>query len=285
MKKIFEKTHIHPTFFLFLFYFVFTQNLTYFFTFITAVLTHEFGHYFIAKKRGYKLNNFYLTPYGACLNYKEKVFESKDEMLIALAGPSVNFLLSIFCVCLWWIFPDLYNFTYNFVFQSLMLGLVNLLPCYPLDGGRIVVGLFSQESERKKVIKVLKILNVVFATIFFALFILSCFINFNPSFALMGTFLLMGNLDWKEECKYQLAFIKNRAKNFSKPMFIYVYENVILMDLLRHLEQNKHTVFIVEFSNGKTKFVDENIVKALALNFPLNSSLAQILNKKGHKGF
>lgn len=280
MKKIFQKTHIHPTFFLLLFYLIFTKNLTYLITFISVVLTHEFGHYFVAKKRGYRLNSFYLTPYGACLNYQEKTFESKDEMLIACAGPFVNFVLCIVCISLWWIFPNLYNFSYDFVFQSLMLGLVNLLPCYPLDGGRIALGLFSQESERGKVVKILKALNIVFAIVFFICFILSCFVDFNPTFALMGVFLIMGNLDWDEEGKYQFAVIKNRAKNFSKPMFIYVFENAILKDLLRHLEENKHTIFVVEYSNGRTKFVDENVIKTLILKFPLTTSLAQIFRQE-----
>lgn len=280
MNKLLNKTHIHPTFFLFLIYFIFTQNLLHFLIFFIVVLTHEFGHFYVAKKRGYKLDNFYLAPYGACLNYKEKTFESRDEMLIAFAGPAVNFLLSIMIITLWWVFPATYNFTYDFVLNSLMLGLVNLLPCYPLDGGRIVVGFFSQEKERAKVISVLKILNYIFSAIFLLLFVLSCFINFNPSFALVGCFLLMGNFDSDKEGKYQFAIIKNRAKNFSKPMFIYVYENALLKDLVRHLEQNKHTIFVVEYSNRKTKFVDENIVKSLALNFSLNLTLAEIFKQE-----
>lgn len=279
MKTLFKKMHIHPTFFLFLIYFIFTQNLLHFLVFFLVVLTHELGHFYVAKQRGYKLDNFYLAPYGACLNYKEKTFESKDEMLIAFAGPAVNFLLSIILITLWWIFPVIYNFTYDFVFNSFMLGLINLLPCYPLDGGRIVVGFFSQGKERTKIIKVLRILNYIFSAIFLILFVVSCFINFNPSFALVGCFLLIGSIDTNEEGKYKFSIIKNRAKNFSKPMFVYVYENAVLKDLIRHLEQNKHTIFVVEYSNGKTKFIDENIVKSLALNFSLNLTISQIFKQ------
>lgn len=279
MRKIFEKSHIHPTFLIFLSYFIFSHNLPYFLTFLASVLTHEFGHYYVAKKRGYKLDNFYLAPYGACLNYKEKVFESRDELMIAFAGPCINLVLSVSFVCLWWIFPSLYNFTYDFVFQSVILALINLLPCYPLDGGRVMVGLFSQNSQRARVIKVLKVLNYIFSGVFFILFIASCFINFNPSFALIGGFLLMGNLDFNEEGKYQISIIKNRAKNFSKPMFIYVYEDVCIKELLCRIEQNKHTIFILELSEGKTQFLDENKVKALALAYPLTMSLGEIVKQ------
>lgn len=279
MKKFFQKTHIHPSFFLFVLYFIITGKITTFLCFFVAVLMHEFGHYFIAKKRGYKLDNFYLAPYGACLNYKDKVFESKDEILIAFAGPFVNFSLSILLVCVWWIFPVSYNVTYDFVFQSIMLGLINLLPCYPLDGGRIAVGLLSNSLSRNKSIKILKVLNIVFAIIFFVIFVVSCFINFNPSFALISAFLVLGNFEWGEEGKYKINIIKKRAKNFSKPMFIYVNDLVTLKELLRHLEQNKFTIFVVLFSNGKTKFVDEKLIQSLALNFPLTASLNQIFTQ------
>lgn len=261
-------------------YFIFTQNMIQFCNFLFVVLTHEFGHYIIAKKRGYKLDNFYLAPYGVSLNYREKAFDSRDEMLIALAGPVINLSLSVVFACLWWVMPVAYNFTYDFVFKSVMLALINLLPCYPLDGGRMVVGFFSQNCERKRVIRVLKILNYIFSGLFFILFVVSCFISFNPSFALIGGFLLMGNLDWNEEGVYRFKMIKNRAKNFSKPLFVYVYEDVFLKDLLNHLEENKHTIFIVEFAGGRTRFVDENLVKTLVLKFPLTYSIGQIFKQE-----
>lgn len=278
--NFFKKTHIHPTFIFLIFYLLFSRNLSGFLCFFLVLTSHEFGHYWVAKRMGYSLSDFYLTPFGACLNYKEKVFESHDEMLIAMAGPCANFALSIICVCLWWIFPTFYTISYNFVFQSIMLGLLNLLPCYPLDGGRLVVGATSQNIERKKVIKFIKILNYVFSAIFLTFFVISCFVNFNPTFALMGVFLIMGNLDWKEEGKYQIAIIKSRAKNFSKPMLIYVYESATLKELVAHLEQNKHTIFIVEFCNGKIKFIDENLVKSLVLAYPLTSNLAQVFKQE-----
>ena len=126
------------------------------------MLSHEFGHYWVAKKCGYRLNSFYIAPYGVNLNYKEKSFESKDEVCIAVAGPFVNIFLSLVIISIWWIFPAIYNYTNVIVEQSLMLGLFNLLPCYPLDGGRILIGILSQKIERRKAVKISYVFNFLF---------------------------------------------------------------------------------------------------------------------------
>ena len=242
-------------------------------------MSHELGHFLVAKKLGYKLNSFLIAPYGVCLNYKESAFEQKDEILIAFAGPFVNFVLSIICISLWWIFPVSYNFTYEFVFQSLMLGLFNLLPCYPLDGGRIFVGILSKNKTRSESIKITRIINVVFASILFALFFASFFYNFNPSLCFCGVFMILGLFDIQSECKYKpIAIYKKKTKNFSKPFFYMIDESVDIGQVLKKIELNKFTVFILQFQDGRVKMIDENKIKLLSIKYPLSTKLVDILN-------
>lgn len=232
----------------------------------------------MAKKLGYKLNSFFIAPYGVCLSYKESTFEQKDEILIAFAGPFVNFIICIICVSLWWIFPLTYNFTYEIVFQSIMLGLFNLLPCYPLDGGRIFVGIISKFYPRVKAVKVTMFINVIVAFILFVLFIISCFYNFNPSLCFCGVFLILGLFDSKEECRYQpIALYKKKTKNFSKPLFYTVDGKIELLQLLKKVELNRFTIFIIKSSDGRVKFIDEEKIKDLSIKYPLNITMDEIL--------
>lgn len=278
MGKRVVKNKIHFSFFLLFIWFVFTNNIASFITFCMVVLTHEFGHFIVAKKLGYKLDNFVIAPYGVCLNYKEKYFAIKDEILIALAGPLINIILSILCISFWWIFPEFYNFSYNFVFHSLILGLFNLLPCYPLDGGRLFVGITSIYLPRKKAIKATLIINLIIALFLFILFFISCFINFNPSLCLTAIFMIFSILENKNECKYQTRNLFNKKiKNYSKPVFFVVKEDEILNNLIKHIELNKFTIFIVLFSNNKIKLLDEQAVKTLSLAYPPDKKLREVL--------
>lgn len=280
-KQSLKKVPIHPTFVLFFLWFVLTKNISAFFIFATVILTHEFGHYIVAKKLGYKLDSFFIAPYGVSLNYKERAFDSKDEVLIALAGPAVNLCLSLVIVSLWWIAPDIYNYSHSFVMQSTMLGLFNLLPCYPLDGGRIMVGLLQNYISRERAVKLTSIFNFIFSFIMLLLFFISCFIDFNPSLCLFGCFLIMGIIDSKYESKYQpIALFKKQNKNFSKPIFLTVDCNTTILKLLRHIEINKMTIFVVTLKGDKVIFLDEGQVKKLSLKYPVNTSLEKILKQE-----
>ena len=140
--------------------------LNYFF----AILIHELGHYYTAKKLDYKLSKFSFSPYGVSLSYYNQTLENGDEIKVAVAGPIAN-LASAFCVVsLWWIFPNTYFFSESFVYISVLLALVNLLPAYPLDGGRMFICITSKFFSEKTAKKITVALNVCLACVFLVLF-------------------------------------------------------------------------------------------------------------------
>lgn len=278
-RRLHKALPIHYSFLIIFLWFVINRNLYGFAMFVTVVLSHELGHYFVAKKLGYCLDNFFIAPYGVCLNYKEKAFDCRDEVLIALAGPAVNLFLSLFTVSLWWIVPEIYAFTDQFVMQSSLLAFFNLLPCYPLDGGRIAAGVLSSHMPRKKAVKHILALNCFFSATLILLFVVTCFINFNPTLCIAGCFLALGALDGKTECHYRpMSELKKKVKNFSKPFLLSVNGGTTLSSLLRHIEPSRLTVFVVTLKN-KTIFLDEQKVKSLSLVYPIYFSLDQIFTQ------
>ena len=282
--KVLKKFSIHPTFFLLFLWFLINNNILSFLSFTFVVLCHELGHFWVSKKLGYKLNCFCITPHGVNLNYKEKNFENEDEIKIAAAGPIANFVLSILFLAIWWVCPVVYNFTYEIAMQSFLLGIFNLLPCYPLDGGRVFCGILSKQMQRKKAVKMTTILNYFFSSILFSLFVISCFYNFNPTFLLCGVFLLLSNLDMMQEGRYNPIYMFNKKiKNFSNPKFIFVNSKVSLSQLLKHIEIKKYTIFIVNFDDIKTRYIDENLVKKLSTKFALNTNLNEIFKTRQDK--
>jgi len=257
--RFLKKVPIHPTFYLFVLWFLFCGQMLEFFTFLLALSLHEFGHFFVAKKCGYSLDKFYIAPYGASLTYKERQFERSDEIKIALAGPCVNLLSAFFLIALWWVFPTSFSYTKLFVEECLILGAFNLLPAYPLDGGRVVVAVMSNKISREKAIKLLKICNVVFAVVCLMLFAVSMFHNFNPTLMLIGVFLILTVFDSEYVGKYNLSFVaKKKIKNFSKPKHLLVKEDVPVFAMLKKIESDSYIIFDIVTKDGKIEFMTEN---------------------------
>ncbi|MCM1324923.1 MAG: site-2 protease family protein, partial [Acetobacter sp.] len=257
LNKRLRRLPIHPSFILLFLWFVCTGNFQAFFIFVSVVLTHELGHYMVAKHLGYKLDAFFLAPYGVSLNYKEKAFNSSDEIKIALAGPAVNLTLAMLAIGVWWLFPVTYNYTQVFVEQSVMLALFNLIPAYPLDGGRLFVATVSERFSRKLAVKIISIANIVFTFIFIVLFIVSCAVNFNPIFALAAVFMLSGLMQTKYEARYEMVNLyKKQVKDFSHPLSLVVGSHATLASLVKHIQINKFTLFYI-VGEGRTRIVDE----------------------------
>lgn len=281
MQTKLKKLPIHPSFLLLFLWFVITRNFLGFAIFVGVVLTHELGHFWVAKKLGYKLDKFFIAPYGVSLNYQNQVFENSDELKIAVAGPLVNIMLSTLCVGLWWVFPESYNYSDVFVEQSLMLALFNLLPAYPMDGGRVMLSFLSKYMIREKAIKLLKIFNLIFAFIFLGLFVYSCTFDFNPTFALAFIFMITGILTSGREGRYKImALLKKKNKNFSRPFVMYISSSVTLGNALKYIQQNRYTVFYVDFQGEKTKVIDENLIMKLTNKFPLYMTFDEMFVKK-----
>ena len=279
--RILKSLPIHPLFYLLVLWFVCEGQFLEFFTFAIVLLLHEFGHFFVSKKCGYQLDRFYIAPYGACLSYKEKQFEQNDEIKIALAGPLANLVAVCIAVSLWWAFPVTYGYTKLFVEESLFLAITNLLPAYPLDGGRVVVALLSKRTKREKATKIVKGINIVLSILFLSFFILSFFVSFNPTFCLMSVFLFGGVFDDKFSAKYKLSFVlKKRIKNFSKPRHLLVKEDTKLVDVIKKIESDTYTIFDVLTKSGEVFFVTENQIFEHCIKNDLPSNISLLAKKR-----
>ncbi len=278
--RLLKKIPIHPTFFLLFIWFLISGKALEFFILFFVVLIHEGGHYMVAKKLKYKLSSFYLAPYGVALNYKEGKFLEMDEVKIALAGPMTNLCFSFMMVGLWWLFPTVYSYTLELASFSLMLGVFNLLPAYPLDGGRVLVSMLSEKMERKKALKISIIFNIVLCVLFFIGFVITCFVNYNPTLALMVVFLLGGIMESKFESKYERASVFNKKiKDFSPVKSLAVSDSVTLGELMKAIDASKLTLFYVIMEGGKTKVLTEKMVISLCMKNNLSVKLSELYLK------
>lgn len=275
--RLLKKIPVHPTFLLLFLWFVISGQALEFFILFFVVLVHEAGHYVVAKRLKYKLDSFYLAPYGVALNYKEQKFASNDEIKIALAGPACSLILSFALVGIWWLFPGIYGLTYEICNLSFFLALFNLLPAYPLDGGRVLVSALSEKMPRKKALKISMAANIVLCVVFLACFVITCFVDYNPTFALMVVFLLGGIMETKFEGKYQqMNLYSKKVKDFSHVKTLAVSDEVTLGELMRAIDTSKLTVFYILSQNGKTRMLTEKAVLSLCMKEPISRKIKEL---------
>ena len=263
-----KKYRIHPLFIAYVFLLVLIGQSLSVLWFFLAVILHELGHSFVAKKLGYKLDKLTIMPYGVCLNYNTKCFYGNDEIYIALAGPLVNLFLIILTVAFWWIFPITYNYTYLFCYANIMLFSFNFLPCYPLDGGRILVGLVSKKLQRKYAIKISIIFNIIISIIFVLIFIFGLFIGIkNFNLIIISLFLLGGILDPNNYSKYNLLEIKKKPVSLSNKAiavkFICVNSQMPIYKILPKMSRNKFNVIYIIMKNKTVKIINENSLEII----------------------
>ncbi len=259
------KIKFHPLFIVFGFLLIFFGWLELFLTYFLVMILHEYGHYFVARILGYKLNKIVFMPYGVSLNGQGNIFKRKDEILIALAGPLVNFFLAFLFIGLWWIFPLTYAYTFNFVLSNICLGLFNLIPIFPLDGGRLFVALLSNKIKRYKIVKGMKILSIIGSVSFLILFFISVFSQLNLTYFFISFFLMSSCFDGKNNYFYERCYLFSKDVN-NKPIEIKTYivnKAVPITSLTKYLTGN----FFVNFH-----VVDDNmkLIKVLTENDVLN---------------
>lgn len=253
-------------------------------SYVVAIVIHEFGHFFVAKRLGYALSRFSISPYGVALSYYQQNLNYADEIKIAFAGPLANLISVLFVLGFWWIFPSVYAFTESFVVVSTLLALFNLLPAYPMDGGRIFIGCASHFMSQEVARKITIVVNIVLSILFFALFVAFMFINFNPTYLLFVFFLVAGVLDLKSVTKFEkINIFCKKSKDFVRPTIFCVSKDVKLKELLGKMQTSKTCVFLLELENGKTIVLSEKAVIKLLLTNNYDATLYEVLEKSNKK--
>ena len=121
-----------------------------------VVFLHELGHSLMARHFGIRVLDITFWPLGGMARMSEIPENSKIEGLIAIAGPAVNFALAFLAapILIWrWAGghpPDsdaILLISGWFVGINLMLGGFNLLPAFPMDGGRVLRAFFGRNGD------------------------------------------------------------------------------------------------------------------------------------------
>lgn len=163
-----------------------------------CVTLHELGHALMAKKFRIKTASITLLPIGGVAQMENIPEKPKEELLIALAGPAVNLVISL--LLLLFISPAVAleqtenmqvvgpgNFWVALMIVNIWLAVFNLIPAFPMDGGRVFRALLAFRMNRTRATRIAAGLGQLLAIGFI-------FLGFylNPFLIFIGLFIFLG---------------------------------------------------------------------------------------------
>ena len=220
--------------------------------YVLTALLHECGHMFCALRLGFKCERVSLMPYGASVICSTEGIRARDEILLSLAGPAVNAFLCILCAGLWWFYPVTYAYT-DTVFQaSAVMLAINVLPAYPLDGGRAVGSILSTFMLAKKAKIILRAMSIAIsvALVFFFFFAFK-----NISLLIFAVFLMCSAFE-RDGVLKRISFRAKKIKRGREVRHIMLTERSTFKDALRYVDDGKYCIFNY-FSDGMLDEITE----------------------------
>lgn len=159
--------------------------------FVTVVL-HELTHSYVAQRYGVEIERIVLLPIGGVSAMKELPKDPHQELRIALAGPLTNLVIAAALYPVFFFYgntlsPSLNFLLYYFILLNLLLGAFNLLPAFPMDGGRVLRAFLA---ERMNFIKATELAASIGKQLAIIMAIVGVF--FNPFLIFIAIFVYLG---------------------------------------------------------------------------------------------
>jgi Zn-dependent protease/CBS domain-containing protein len=219
--------------------------------FFICVLLHELGHSYVTQRYGYKINGITLFIFGGVSQIEEMPREPRMELKIAVVGPLVSLLLGSIFYVLYLLFASLggslipqigFVISGTLAFYNVTLGLFNLIPAFPIDGGRVLRAALARTIDYGRatriaanVGKVLAIGMAVFGFLYY----------FNIWLILIAVFVYIGASQEAQATEISIALEDLMVKDIMTPHVEFVSPDLTLHQFTDFIHTHKHTSYPV----------------------------------------
>lgn len=154
---------------------IFIRNIDYTLMSILVICIHELAHIIFLKISGASIVNFKVSFLGFKMDLREKKYIN-SELIIYFAGSLSNVLIGILFLVIKNIFTvEIFD---KFIIANFVIGFVNLIPVFPLDGAIILKNILFRKFRLNTAVFI-SIFVSVFLAIIILIFIISLFLKFS----------------------------------------------------------------------------------------------------------
>lgn len=261
-----------------------------------CVVLHELGHAVAAKKFGVKVKDILISPIRGAARMDGLPDQSISETIIAAAGPLVNILIAGILGILGWAlgslefsnigaskaaFGDPDNFLTLFFLINVMLVVFNLIPTFPLDGGRILRSLLSIKLGKLRATKITmylsQIISVTIVVLAYYFLPQKILLYFIPFFVLMAGFLFYMSTREYEMVKTEEILKNHVVAELIRSEFTSFQDSDNIAVAKQTLEVGEEKDFIVKNESGE--IIGILAETAILENSTQNSPSIQLIEK------
>jgi len=250
------------------------------------ILTHEIIHLITARVLGFSGFSVEILPIGAVLKLRDlEEATPKEDLIISISGPLGNFCIALIGGIINCFYNS--NLLVQIVNYNLVLGVFNLIPAYPLDGGRILKDIFATRLIYKKANEIALRISIGIGYIFLLGFFTSLFMGIpNLNLLLIAIFILVISYREKRRIAYIImGYIIKKKEKLTKRGYIEnksvsVYYKLSLLQVLELVDKNKYNVFTIldEDMNVMDILYEEEVLNAI--KFLGNITLEELVNER-----
>jgi Zn-dependent protease len=262
----------------------------------SCVILHELSHAVVARRFNILTKHITLLPIGGIAQLESLPQKPEQELLIAVAGPASNLLVAAALLP----FVDMRalaesesltsvnitTFLFTLLTINVWLAIFNLVPAFPMDGGRMLRAVLAFWIDYMKATKIAAYIGQAFGTVFFfagflynpmLIFIgLLVFLGGQYEYAMVDTMRLLESFRIQDVLMHEIPTMSNRltVEEAGKQLLNTQNRNFVVVDhdspvgtinrdeIIKASYQNRDKILIDEIKNEKLTFVE----LTLALN-------------------
>ena len=216
-----------------------------------GVLIHEMAHSLVARRYGLKINNITLLIFGGISSIEEGTPDPDIELPVALAGPLMSLVVALACSVIAYaadiaITDRFAAGTLVFFFGYLgllnfILFVFNLLPAFPMDGGRVLRAWLAKSKPLPEATRIAANIGKGFA-VAFGIFAI---ITFSPVLIIIAVFIYLGASQESNAMRYKFLLQDVTVGDMMSKPVISVPLNMPVRDVIEQMYGSRHLGFPV----------------------------------------